>query len=753
MDDGSFGVDREDRLNAILLEYVEAIERGENPDRGDLLESFPEYAEELAAFFVTRDQFDRIAAPLRTVPNFGTRESEAGGGTNLPSSSSDESTLAAAGNIGRIGDFRLLREVGRGGMGVVYEAEQLSLRRRVALKVLPFAAAVDPRRLQRFRNEAQAAAQLHHSNIVPVYAVGAEAGVHFYSMQFIDGQSLSQLLSELREARRGTGSHQQEQAVVREQPFSSDLSTTIGQAAKTAALDVPAADSTQQTIRKREEYRRFAELIRQVADALEYAHEVGVIHRDIKPANLLLDAGGRLWITDFGLALIRSDAGLTVTGELLGTIRYMSPEQALGKGGLVDHRTDVYSLGVTLYELLTLTPAFDGEDRQVLLRQLADEEPRLPRDIDARIPAELETIVLKAMAKFPGDRYLSAREFADDLQRFLDDRPILARRPTLVDRAAKWVRRHRAAALSAVLVLVLASVGLGVSTAMIAREHAKTKMAYEREREANARERERAREAEDHYLRTRRAVDLFVELSDEGLLDFPPLAPLRQRLLEAAVVYYQELNDRREDIGVQRDLAESKIRLERMQQELASINEMNTILLLDQPVVRKHLGLTTDQFDRLVPTLSRLRMNQSAELHELKRNKSRQIADVATACRKEVEQILTASQYRQLQQVYLQLPGPHVFGRDIIEAIGLTAPQKEQAKEIQAAATQASLKIFATAESREQAMAEAIGIWKRANQMIVTMLTPTQQQRWDEMTGPPVQGEIHFPFPPADNTD
>jgi serine/threonine protein kinase len=179
-------------------------------------------------------------------------------------------------------------------------------------------------------------------------------------------------------------------------------------------------------------FRRVAELGIQAARALDHAHALGIVHRDVKPANLLVDGSGKLWVTDFGLAHIQSDARLTMTGDLVGTLRYMSPEQALAKRIVVDHRTDVYSLGATLYELLTLEPAFSGSDRQELLRQIAFEEPKAPRRINKAIPAELETIVQKAMEKNPADRYATAKELADDLRRFLVDEPIRARPANMV---------------------------------------------------------------------------------------------------------------------------------------------------------------------------------------------------------------------------------------------------------------------------------------------------------------------------------
>jgi len=309
----------------------------------------------------------------------------------------------------QLGDFRIVREIGRGGMGVVYEAQQVSLKRRVALKVLPFAAVLDPRQLQRFQNEAQTAACLHHTNIVPVHAVGSERGVHFYAMQYIDGLSLAQVIEDLRlqllpksaqsrALRPGQPATQAWQAPVPQSPIGNR------QPASTPTLPV-AALSTQRSISTREFFQSVARLGIAAAEGLDHAHQQGILHRDIKPANLLLDVRGNLWITDFGLARFQSETRLSMTGDLIGTLRYMSPEQALAKRVVVDHRTDIYSLGVTLYELLTLEPAYSGSDRQELLRQIAFEEPRSLRRLNKSIPAALEMIVLKAMEKNAAERY------------------------------------------------------------------------------------------------------------------------------------------------------------------------------------------------------------------------------------------------------------------------------------------------------------------------------------------------------------
>ena len=215
-------------------------------------------------------------------------------------------------------------------------------------------------------------------------------------------------------------------------------------------------------------FRRAAEWGIQAAVALDCAHTLGVVHRDVKPANLLIDGAGRLWITDFGLAQVQSDARLTLTGDLVGTLRYMSPEQALAKRVVIDHRTDVYSLGATLYELLALQPVFEGNDRQELLRQIAFEEPKLLRRVNKAIPAELEIIVHKALEKNPQDRYATAQELADDLRRWLADQPIQARRPTWRQRATKWSRRHRGVVLTASTALVLALLGSALAVVMLA---------------------------------------------------------------------------------------------------------------------------------------------------------------------------------------------------------------------------------------------------------------------------------------------
>ena len=318
----------------------------------------------------------------------------------LTPAAGDSPNVWAASAIGSLSDFQIIREIGRGGMGVVYEALQLSLNRRVALKVLPALLLADPSRLRRFQAEAVVAAALNHPHIVPVHAVGAEGGMHFFAMQLVE----------------------------RDEDFE-------------RRSRKPAA-------------REIAELGRQAAVALSHAHAHDVIHRDIKPTNLLVDRSGWLRIADFGLALRPESVETTASGLLVGTLRYMSPEQIGGGRKRIDHRVDIYSLGATLYEWLAGRPAFEGEDRIELLERIGRTEPVPLRRIDATIPREMETVVRKAMAKSPNDRYTTAGELAADLARFINNEPIVARPPGVFHRAVKWTSRRRQLVLGTGLLLV-----------------------------------------------------------------------------------------------------------------------------------------------------------------------------------------------------------------------------------------------------------------------------------------------------------
>jgi serine/threonine protein kinase len=391
-------------VGQVADEFTQRLNRGEQPSVEEYAEKHPEIADVL-----------REVLPALGLLRWPDMEAALADG---------DPNLAAP-----LGDFRLVREIGRGGMGVVYEARQLSLNRPVAVKVLPFAAALDPRRLQRFKKEALAAASLHHEHIVPVYFVGCERGVHFYAMQFIEGRSLAAIIAELRRV-----ASQEPADLQRTVPYAFPVGAPPGGGADTSPQG---ALATEGSTRSPEYFYSVARLGLEAAKGLEHAHQEVVWHRDIKPANLLVDSRGSLWIADFGLAQMRSDTQLTLSGELVGTIRYMSPEQALANRVPVDQRTDVYSLGATLYELLTLEPVFGGNDRQELLRQIAFDDPRPPRRLNGHVPRDLEIIVLKALAKAPAHRYGSAKELAEDLHRFLNDQPIKARPEAL----PRWLWR------------------------------------------------------------------------------------------------------------------------------------------------------------------------------------------------------------------------------------------------------------------------------------------------------------------------
>jgi serine/threonine protein kinase/Tfp pilus assembly protein PilF len=446
------------RVVRAVQEYLAALEAGQQPDRQEFLARHADIAAALAGCLAGLEFVQSAASQLHAPA--GQALTEAGPDVHP---------------AGPLGDFQIVREVGRGGMGIVYEAVQVSLGRRVALKVLPFAAALDTKQLQRFKNEAQAAAGLHHQHIVPVYAVGCERGMHFYAMQFIDGQTLAQTIADCR--LRIADSKERAVAPAGVEPTGPYTHEPADESAirnPQSAMEhrTAVAVSTEPSVRSAAFFRTVARLGVQAAEALEHAHQLGVVHRDIKPANLLVDGRGNLWVTDFGLAHCQSQQGLTMTGDLVGTLRYMSPEQALANRALVDHRTDVYSLGATLYELLTLEPAFPGRDRQELLRQIAFEEPRPPRSLNRAVPAELETIVLKAMEKDPAERYATAQELADDLERWLKDEPIRARRPTLFQRGRKWARRHAAVVWSVTVCLLVALVLTGAGLGWMAGERA-----------------------------------------------------------------------------------------------------------------------------------------------------------------------------------------------------------------------------------------------------------------------------------------
>ncbi len=384
--------------------------------------------------------------------------------------------------------YEILGELGRGGMGVVYKAVEESLGRHVALKVLSHGRHVGPIQLIRFQREARAAALLHHTNIVPVFAVGVHEDVHYYAMQYIDGQSLDSVLREIIRLRRDPGADKTIPEVRPDnisaslasgllthrfptQPVQADADTVIptpipqpgtlsGATRSSTDAEVPLADGSSSISsllgpKEAHYFRTVARLGVQAAEALAYAHSHGVVHRDIKPANLLLDLQGTIWVADFGLSKAEGCQELTSPGDVVGTLSYMAPERFQGKA---DPQCDVYSLGLTLYEMLTLEPAFTASHRVELINKILHVEPARPRTLDPQIPHDLETIVLKAIAKNPSHRFSSATELSRELGRFIDGRPIRSRRVSVPERLWRWSRRNPVTAMLGLLAATLTTV-------------------------------------------------------------------------------------------------------------------------------------------------------------------------------------------------------------------------------------------------------------------------------------------------------
>jgi WD40 repeat protein len=421
---------REERINAILAAYLEAVEAGQAPDRDEFLARYPDLADELRAFLDDRDRFARAAGRLPAPALSPADTAPAGdGGAVLRS--------AAGEPLRSFGDYELLEEIARGGMGVVFRARQVSLNRPVALKMILAGQFASPGDVQRFRAEAEAAAGLDHPNIVPIYEVGEHQGHHYFSMKLIEGGNLAQHLGRFR------------------------------------------ADP-----------RAGARLVAAVAGAVHAAHQRGILHRDLKPSNVLLDAQGQPHVTDFGLAKkVQGDHRLTQSGAVVGTPGYMAPEQAAGKKGLTT-AVDVYALGAILYELLTGRPPFRGDTPLDTLLQVLEQEPPRPRSLAPEIDRDLETICLKCLDKDPRRRYGSAEALARDLERFLAGEPIAARPGSAWERALKWARRRpAAAALAAVSLLaaLLLVTGLAVGLALLADRQQQTEKAYQAERAAKGR--------------------------------------------------------------------------------------------------------------------------------------------------------------------------------------------------------------------------------------------------------------------------
>lgn len=752
-----------------LVAFQEGVERGESPNPEDLIARFPHLEDEL------RPCLEGIAL-LHGPPG--------GGSPAVPSTGSGEIDEM----LGQpLGDFRLLREIGRGGMGRVYEAIQLSLGRRVALKVLPFAATLDARQLQRFKNEAQAAACLHHPNIVPVYAVGQERGVHFYAMQFIEGQSLAVMIDELRKSaglknggQPATATLSASQENDRTEFVHDAVTTMAGRRDSTSPILALVSGNTRvETHKQAEFFRSAARLGIQAADALDHAHQLGIVHRDIKPANLLLDANGHLWVADFGLARLDNNSELTMSGDLIGTLRYMSPEQASAKRGVLDHRTDIYSLGATLYELITLEPLFAGSDRNELLYKILHDEPRRPRRINRSIPVDLETIVLKALAKNPEERYATAKEMAEDLHRFLDDKPIAARRPSLWTKASKWVRRHRWLVGSTMLVLLVVAVALAVNNYMVWREKQKTEEAF-------LREQAQRRLAEANFKQAREVLDTFTHLTEEELAEIPQARELRRKMLETSLAYYQDFIEKAKDnASLQKQMSDSYFRvaaiLAEMGKEDQALAAFRTAFNLQQDLVRRNprdpqlrqglssmfqrwsrfrmhgiirlVGSEAVQDDlRLSPEQAK-RIRQLVQAHRdfFKADPEREklsfdermkaLDELTERTANQIALVLTKDQVRRLRQINLQMQGAGaLFDAEVAKQLQLTKEQKAKLRSL--FKVDSGPGKLGSRGKRRPPWAGAFNLPKLDDAL--ALLTPEQRRRWDEIVGPRFEGQVRF---------
>lgn len=479
-------------VEQLAEEFIERHRRGEAPSGEKLIEEYiaahPDLSDEI------RDLFPMIAA--------------------LEGCHLDDSAAASGATIERFDcpmqlgdDLRLLREIGRGGMGIVYEAVQESLGRRVAVKVLPHQVFFDNKKLQRFRREARAAGALNHPHVVTVYSVGEQTGLHYLVMPLIEGVALDTLIETIAYRSTPVGGTIATDTNNREIDLNQSLAHAlmVGDFSGVATVDPRAAspaDKTQrqldptvefsqpysnqsndtppeslagnptvplslqgetlpklvpQTITSDSYWHSAARVIQQAADALAHAHAAGTLHRDIKPGNLIIDRKGNAWVTDFGLAKALEQNDLSLTGEVVGTLRYMAPEQLNGD---TDQRSDIYSLGLTLYELLCLRPAFTGETPSKLIREITSVPPPAPRELNPAVPRDLETITLKAIATAPEDRYQTAAALADDLARYLDAKPVSVMPATKLQTYQAWQRRNPliAGLVAAVIVLSLTTV-------------------------------------------------------------------------------------------------------------------------------------------------------------------------------------------------------------------------------------------------------------------------------------------------------
>lgn len=519
--------DEEAAIEIIYTEYQTLDELGRRPGVDQWLDGYPEHRARLQRLVQLHDLLDESAEAQVTRSPAASRPLTPNTSRHPGNESADSPTATQP--LETIGDYELLSELGRGGMGVVYRARQKGLGRLVAVKVLRTGDSSSTHR-SRFQQEAEAIAALQHPNIVQVYEVGIDQDRDFLSMELIDGGSLD------------TWSQGPERS-----------------------------------------YHEIALLIKQLADAVHYAHELGIVHRDLKPANVLMTSRGQPKVVDFGLAKRLDDSARvqTQTGAVLGTPSYMSPEQASGSGQ-VGPSSDLFSLGVILYQLLTDRLPFDGSSTVETLKLIAEREPISLIKIRSSIPRDLETICLKCLAKSVAHRYISARALSEDLDRFLDHRPILARRAGLMERSMRFISRHRQASFIAASLGLLLAFAIGY--ALWQRGHL-----YQAQRQADSQtrlasqQRERASQAEKAYETSlQKARELVGRTTDLGmkLANEPGWDEARRKAFEDAASYYEEfLKQHADDPNIRREAAEAAMRSASIHTELGRWTEAEARLI------------------------------------------------------------------------------------------------------------------------------------------------------------------------------
>lgn len=580
------------QFDEIADRFVCELREGLNPQIADYARCHPEIAERIEKLFPVLRRMETPADPDAI------DESEM--------MARELQQIADIPPLRQLGDYRIIREIGRGGMGIVYEAEQESLGRNVALKVLPETIQFDERRRQRFHQEARTAAMLHHTNIIPVFGVGHCDQLSYFVMQYIDGKPLDAVLRELSDAavREGQswsldGTHGGQAALSteashllsdrgasqpvahppHEHPDPAGASPSRPNASRSSSGSDPGIQLSQTLSHDHASgyWRNVARLGQQVASALAHAHSAGILHRDIKPSNLLLDEHGSVWVADFGLAKYLESPDLTRTGEFVGTLRYMSPEQLNGK---TDERSDIFSLGLTLYELAALRPAFDAVDRKALVHQVGEGVIVSVRSANRQVPRDLATIIDTCLAVDPDKRYASAAALESDLGRFLMGEPILARRTPVLERAVKWCQRRPAVA--ALLGALLVSLALGF--AGIAWQWQRTAAALELAEDNLQTAQTQTEVAKKHFTEAREAVNrYFTIVSQQRLLREPGLLPLRQELLEEALRYHRAFAEQyRDDDEVKAELAASLYHIAEIEGQIAASPDLDQ--LVDQPL-------------------------------------------------------------------------------------------------------------------------------------------------------------------------